>query len=150
MREMRGDERAGRAGSRPGWTAILLCVLCGAAGAQTATQKPANDPPPFLRAAAAIVVDAQTGATLLAKNPDKRLPPASTTKIMTALLLAQRVPSDQPIVTSPTAAATPGLALGMKPGETFPCRDLLHAIMLMSANDASVAAAEHMAGTSAG
>ena len=84
---------------------------------------------------------------LWAKNPDKRLPPASTTKIVTGLLLARDVPPDQPVTASPNAAQTPGHALGMKPGETFRARDLLYAIMLASANDASVAAAEHIART---
>jgi len=113
---------------------------------------PANAPsrapqPPSIRARAAIVVEAQTGAVLFAKQPDKRLPPASTTKILTALLLARNVPPQQHIPVSPAAAATPGNALGMRHGETFAARDLLHAILLVSANDASVAAAEHISGT---
>jgi D-alanyl-D-alanine carboxypeptidase len=100
---------------------------------------------PPIQAAAAIVVDGNTGATLWAKNPDRRLPPASTTKIVTGLLLARDVPPDQPVIASPNAAQTPGHALGMRPGETFRARDLLYAILLASANDASVAAAEHIA-----
>ncbi len=103
--------------------------------------------PPNIRASAAIVIDGNTGVTLWAKNPDKRLPPASTTKIATGLLLARDVPPDQPITTSAQAARTPGHALGMRAGETFRARDLLRAILLASANDASVAAAEKMACT---
>ena len=102
--------------------------------------------PPNIQAVAAIVINRDTGATLWAKNPDKRLPPASTTKIATGFLLARDVPPATNIPTSPNAARTPGHALGMKPGETLRAQDLLAAILLASANDASVAAAEQMAG----
>ena len=126
----------------------IVCGLLALSGAVLAQGKP---PPkaPLLRAAAAIVVDARTGRSLFEKNPDTRLPPASTTKILTGLLLARDVPPQTRITTSPAAAVTPGSALGMKPGETFSARDLLHAVLLESANDASVAAAEHIAGTEA-
>ncbi len=113
---------------------------------QAAAQK-AEFAPPNIRAAAAIVINGNTGATLWAKNPDKRLPPASTTKIATGLLLARDMPPDHPITTSAQAASTPGHALGMRAGETFRARDLLYAILLASANDASTAAAENMART---
>jgi len=129
-----------------GWLALCLTGGIGAAAGQDTRSAPALKPP-AIRAAAAIAIDAQTGKTLFAKNPDKRLPPASTTKILTALLLAQRVPPKQPITTSPAAAATPGSRLGMKPGETYTARDLLYAMLLVSANDASVAAAEQAGGT---
>ncbi len=133
--------------------ALGLLLLSGLRPAGTQGRASQNVSPgpkaPVIHATAAIVIEASTGATLYAKNPDKRLPPASTTKILTALLLARRVPPQQPIITSPTAAATPGNALGMKPGEAFTARDLLHAMLLISANDAAVAAAERMAGTPA-
>lgn len=102
--------------------------------------------PPHVDAVAAIVINRNTGATLWAKNPDKRLPPASTTKIATGFLLARDVPPEIILSASLNAARTPGHALGMKPGETFRAQDILYAILLASANDASVAGAEQMAG----
>ncbi len=102
--------------------------------------------PPAVHAAAAIVINRDTGAALWAKNPDRRLPPASTTKIVTGFLLARDVPPETLISTSPDAARTLGHALGMTPGETFHAQDLLRAVLLASANDASVATAEHAAG----
>ncbi len=126
---------------------ILLTILLPLRGA--CSPIPGEDgtaAPPNIHAAAAIVINRDTGATLWAKNPDKRLPPASTTKIATGFLLARDVPPETIIPASPNAAQTPGHALGMKSGETFRARDLLAAILLASANDASVAAAEQMAG----
>ena len=87
------------------------------------------------------------GMDLDEKNPDKKLPPASTTKIMTALLFARKVPPSQSIPTSPLAASIPGSRLGMTPGEKFKQKDLMHAMLLISANDASVAAAEAASGS---
>jgi D-alanyl-D-alanine carboxypeptidase len=121
---------------------ILFLLTVGTAQAQTRTPKLPN-----VRAAAAIVLDANTGSVLFAKNPDKRLPPASTTKIMTAWLLARDTKPEQVIVTPPEATGTQGSILGMAPGEKFTARDLLYAILLPSANDASIAAAQHSAGS---
>ena len=98
-------------------------------------------------ARAAILMDADTGEVLRAKNPDMPLPPASTTKIMTAWLLARNLPPDAPILVSANAAQTPETALGMRPGQTFTARDILHALLLKSANDAAAAAAEAVSGT---
>ncbi len=100
-------------------------------------------------AQSAILMDADTGAVLSQKDPDLALPPASTTKIMTAFLLARSLPSDTQIVISGNAAKTPETALGMKAGQTFSARDLLYAMLLRSANDASVASAEAAGGTEA-
>ncbi len=102
---------------------------------------------PLIQARAAVVMEADSAALLYAKNPDLRLPPASTTKMATALLLARDLPPNAPIPISKNAAAAPGDRLGTRAGETFTARDLLHAMLLASANDASVAAAERLAGT---
>ncbi len=103
--------------------------------------------PPVIKARAAIVINVANKSTLFEKAPDKRLPPASTTKIMTALLFARKVPADKPISTSPLAASMPGSKLGMQPGDTNSKNNLMHAILLISANDASVAAAEAASGS---
>lgn len=103
--------------------------------------------PPAVRAAAAIVLEAKTGRVLFAKNPDRRLPPASTTKIMTAWLFARDTQMEKRVTTPPEAAKVSGSVLGMAPGETFTARDLLYAMLLLSANDACIAAAKQNAGS---
>src|SRR5579862_9775530 len=99
----------------------MLLATFGVAAQAAAAQ------PPIVRATAAILIDARTGEVLYAKNPDLRLPPASTTKIVTALLLARSAAPTRSIPVSPAAAAISGNALGVRPGETFTARDLLYA-----------------------
>ena len=123
------------------WMGATLIALAGRGRAQSV-------PPPTIHASA-ILMEAKTGKVLFAHNAEQSLPPASTTKIATGLLLAQHVPPDQPIRISPNAAKTPGHALGTRPGETLAAKDLLYAVLLPSANDASEAAAEKIAGNDA-
>ena len=102
---------------------------------------------PKITARAAIVIDARTGETLFSRNPDQLLPPASTTKIMTAFLLARDVPPDTMVTISPAASRTPGNSVKLPPGTVVTARDLLYAQLLASANNASNASAEQMAGS---
>ncbi len=113
----------------------VVCFL-GQAGAA-----PAN-PLPKLSAKAAVVMDADSGRLLLAVHPDEPLPPASTTKIVSGMLFAQAVPPDRLVPISSYAVGLPGDRLGLKAGERVPARDLLYAMLLISANDAAEAAAE--------
>ena len=124
---------------------LTLAFLLVCAAGLEAQDAPIAD----VSARAAVLMDADTGEILRQKNPDLPLPPASTTKIMTAFLLARSLPPDALIPVSANAAKTPETALGMKAGQTFTARDLLHALLLKSANDASVAAAEALDGTEA-
>lgn len=103
-------------------------------------------PPPSLTAISAVLVDASTGQVLFAKNPHLRRPNASTTKIMTAILLIENCGMSQRIKASRNASQTPFTSIRLQPGETITAKDLLLAMMVRSANDAAVAAAEHVAG----
>jgi D-alanyl-D-alanine carboxypeptidase len=100
-----------------------------------------------LSAAASVLMDASTGAVLFAKNSRDRLPPASTTKIMTALLILEEGRLDDRVVITERAIGAGGTGLGLKRGQRITLRDLLWAVLLRSANDAALAAAEHVAGT---
>ncbi len=104
-------------------------------------------PPPVLKAKSAIVVDADTGQVLYELRADERRAIASTTKMMTAILLIERGNLDDLVVATENAVRTRYANLNMTPGETIPLRDMLYAIMLRSSNDGSVAAAEYLAGT---
>lgn len=86
---------------------------------------------------------------LYERNADTPRPPASTTKIMTAILLLEHLRGEEQVSASKRASETQGSSLHLKPGEKVSARDLLYALMLRSANDASVAVAERIAGSEA-
>lgn len=93
-------------------------------------------------------MDASTGRILYQKEADLRLPPASTTKVMTAILTLEsgRKLSDSLSVTK-EATRMPPTKLYLRPGQTMTIEELLYGIMLASANDASVVLAEGIAGS---
>jgi len=121
--------------------ALALVVLAAA----TAFAAPASAPK--VTAQAAIIVDAQTGDIIWERNPDLRLHPASTTKVMTAIVAAESAELDRRVPVSAYAAGTAPSKLWLKPGQSMAVRDLLYAVLLKSANDAAVVVAEGVAGS---
>lgn len=103
--------------------------------------------PEELTAASALLMDADTGAILFARSHRDQRPPASTTKIMTALLVLEEGQLDDRVVITDRAAGIRGTGLGLRRGQQLTLRDLLWAILLKSANDAALAAAEHVGGS---
>jgi D-alanyl-D-alanine carboxypeptidase (penicillin-binding protein 5/6) len=104
--------------------------------------------PPILSAPTAVLVDADTGQLLWSKNPDERHFPASTTKILTALLFVEHTrPTDIVTCTDPNITQIEESSLHIKPSETFTAQDLLYGTLLRSANDGAVVMAEHVAGS---
>lgn len=103
--------------------------------------------PPDLLAEAAVLQDLDSGQTLAADDGRERRPIASLTKIMTAVLALERLALEDLVTVGPNAAAQPGAAVGLVVGERVSVGDLLHAMMLASANEAAVALAEHLAGS---
>ena len=95
----------------------------------------------------AIVIDASSGKVLWSKNPESSMYPASTTKIMTGLLLVEHCkPND--IITAPYDIETiKEASMHLKPGERVTAHDMLYAIMLRSANDGCYAIAKHISGS---
>ncbi len=116
-----------------------------------ATEKgPADalDGPPFVTCKAWVIADGETGELLAGGKEDERRDPASTTKIMTALLvtsLAEKDPSvlDEIVTFSEQADGTSGSTADVKAGEKLTVGELLYGLLLPSGNDASVAIAEH-------
>ncbi|MCK0473170.1 D-alanyl-D-alanine carboxypeptidase family protein [Halalkalibacter sp. APA_J-10(15)] len=103
-------------------------------------------------ATSAIVIERDTGEIIFEKNKDEKLPPASMTKIMTMLLIMEAlereaITYDDMVRTSEYAASMGGSQIFLEPGEEMTVRDMLKAIAVASGNDASVAMAEHIAGT---
>lgn len=101
-----------------------------------------------------ILMDAATGTVLYEKNADEALPPASVTKIMTLLLIMEalsegKIALNDSVTASERAAEMGGSQIFMKVGENFTCEELIKSIVIASANDATVAMAEHIAGSEA-
>ncbi|GAC1469909.1 MAG: hypothetical protein PVSMB7_19980 [Chloroflexota bacterium] len=104
---------------------------------------------PVVSAPEAIVVDGWTGSVLFAKRADVPRYPASTVKIMTALLVLDRhIPLARVVTVSPFAASYGGSTAGLYAGERMTVWNLLHGMLLPSGNDAAIALSESVAGTS--
>lgn len=102
---------------------------------------------PYVSADAAILMDARTGQILYARNPHKKRPPASTTKIMTALLALELGNPDDIVTVSPNAARVEGSSIYLSAGEKFKFADLVTGALIKSGNDACEAIAEHISGS---
>lgn len=102
---------------------------------------------PPVSASAAILMEASTGTVLFAKNEHQRRAPASTTKIITALLAIESGALSDRVPISRRAAFTEGSSAHLVAGEEYTLEELLYALMLPSGNDAAVAIAEHLDGS---
>ena len=120
--------------------AILLCsiFLWSATTIKTHAQNSAK---------AAITIEAQTGISLYEKNADEQLPMASTTKIMTALVALENADINQTFTVSETACKVEGTQIGLLAGDQISLNDLLHMLMMKSANDAAQTIAENISGS---
>lgn len=119
---------------------FLACLLC----LLSAAPSLADDP--FPRAAAAYLV--KTGdQTVWSHQADRRLAPASLTKVMTALIVLERARLDEVVVVSAGAAAETGSRIHLRRGDRLFVGDLLAALLIKSANDAAHALAEHVGGS---
>ncbi len=101
---------------------------------------------PKITASASVLVEVKSGTVLFAKNPDLRRAPASTTKMMTAIVALEKGRLNQVIKVSRFAAGTPGSSLYLHQGERLTLKELLTGMMLQSGNDGSIAVAEGVAG----
>lgn len=101
---------------------------------------------PAVTADAAVVMDADTGMILYAKNLHQPRPIASTTKIMTALLAIECGDLQGMVTVSPRAAGVEGSSIYLRAGEKLTLEELLYGALMNSGNDACVAIAEHVAG----
>ena len=108
--------------------------------------------PPQLAAKAYLLMDAASGKVLVEHNAEERLPPASLTKLMTAYIATLEIRKGQvgekdPVSISEHAWRTGGSRMFVQVGTQVALGDLLHGIIIQSGNDASVAVAEHIAGS---
>jgi len=101
---------------------------------------------PFPKSARAYLTQVG-GTTVWSYQAEEKLPPASLTKIMTALIVLERANLNASVTISPTVAAETGHRLRLRVGEKYLVRDLLAAMLIESANDAARALAEHIGGS---
>jgi len=101
----------------------------------------------YLSAESAILIDAESGDVLYEKNPNKIMYPASTTKIMTAILTLENTRLSDKIIIDKDTPFTEGSRIYVIEGEEFTVEELLHALLVQSANDAAVAFAKHISGS---
>ena len=102
--------------------------------------------PPDTSASSFIIADLDTGEILAAKNPHKKLPPASTLKTLTALTLLPRLNMNKIYVGTKKEPATIGNKVGIYPGRKYKIKDIWYGFMLDSGNDAGVALANASGG----
>ena len=100
-----------------------------------------------IHARAAVVMEASTGRILYGKHPERRLPPASTTKLITAIVAIEKADLDDVVTISRYASLVRPLKAGFRQGEKVTVENLLYAALIKSANDAAVALAEAVAGS---
>src|SRR5437870_11288769 len=134
---------------------LLFVILAGAAAIPVAASAPPFETP----APVAYMIDLSSGAVLYSKDADRRIPPASMAKMMTAhiafnLIKKGQLKPDQLCTVRPETwqkwhGPAAGSTMFLSPGEQVSVRNLLHGIVTLSGNDASVVLAECVAGTEA-
>ena len=129
--------------------AAALCAAAFFLGAVRASRAAQLAPPPQVSAKSAALLDGTTGECLYEKNGDQRALIASTTKIMTGLLVCEAGDLDRTVTVPETAAGTEGSSMYLKSGETLTRRELLYGMMLHSGNDAALTLAISISGSEA-
>ncbi|SDU16627.1 D-alanyl-D-alanine carboxypeptidase (penicillin-binding protein 5/6) [Verrucomicrobium sp. GAS474] len=128
--------------------AILLAAPVSEARSQTSASPTLSELKDRVLAKSALLFDASTGKEIFARNPDTPFPPASTTKLMTALLLYEKkgLAGSMKITAADTGVEPSHVPLIA--GETVSISDLVHALLISSDNDAAMALARYVAGSS--
>ncbi|WP_406642357.1 D-alanyl-D-alanine carboxypeptidase family protein [Pseudomonas californiensis] len=135
------------------WLALtLVCAHGLPALAAPALYRPMIPPAPQLNAKSWVLMDAGSGDIITSYAPNERLPPASLTKLMTVYVATDqiqthRLKADDLVTVSENAWRTGGSRMFLDPRSQVPVQDLLRGIVIGSGNDASVALAEHIAGS---
>lgn len=130
------------------WSKVFATCVLGALAtmsvAAPALAAPVYPPAPSIKAAAAVVIDADSGQVLYEHNAHAHRAPASTTKIMTSMLAVESGRLDEYVTVSKRAASVGEATIFLKEGERLKLRDLLYGVLLSSGNDASTAVAEFL------
>jgi D-alanyl-D-alanine carboxypeptidase (penicillin-binding protein 5/6) len=137
-------------------TFVVAITLCAALvlgySVPTFAAAPIIPPPPTIHATSYLLIDATSEKVLVEHNAHERKPPASLTKIMTAYLAEQeitagRISTEDEVLISVRAWRTGGSKMFIREGTQVKVADLLRGVIIQSGNDASIAIAEHIAGS---
>ena len=120
---------------------FLFCFTC--------TNVQAETTKPQINAEGCALIDASTGEVLYGKNEEKVLEPASTTKVMTALITLEKCKLDDEVTVKEDFTKIDGTAIGLLKGDVLTVRDLLLGLLLESGNDCANALADHISGNAA-
>src|SRR5215217_8926031 len=126
---------------------VLMAVVVAAGGTGRAAAAPGAPGPSAVRARYAILVDPATGAVLWGRRSRTPTPPASLTKMLTALAVRASLDLDDVTVASGAAARQPARRLAMKRGQKLTVQQALKALLIVSANDVAVILAEAAGGS---
>ena len=118
---------------------VISCVPTNNAYAITAA--------PQITGEAGVIIDSNTGLVLFDKNKDAKLEPASTTKVMTALLALENLDMKKTVIIDEETSFTEGSRIYLLDGEEVTVEDIMYALLLESANDAAVAIAKEVSGS---
>jgi len=122
---------------------VVLAILVMAAGFAAGEEEEGFN----VSARSFVLMDAKTGKILLSLHPRLFWPPASTLKVMTAMVVVEHLKLDDKVSVSRYAASAQPSKIGIKPGEVYTVKELLYALLLNSANDAARALAEKVSGS---
>lgn len=159
---MGDDLTPASAGTRGRWLRAFLATAAAVAAGLIAIQPvwadtPSPTKPPIYKilgpratAHGILLKDLTTGRTIYEFMSDRRLSPASLTKIMSALVILEEGRLHDLVTVSRRAASAPKIHLRLRAGQVFRLEDLLKAMLITSANDACLAAAEHIGGSEEG
>ena len=139
---------------------VALFVFCGIGPTVHAVQSElpmalqATIPPPKLKVSSWTLMDASTGVMIAAEKPDRRVEPASLSKLMTAYLVFRGIDGgafrlDEEVVVSENAWRSIGSRMFVEPGDRVSIENLIKGLVIQSGNDAAVALAEYVAGSEA-
>lgn len=124
--------------------AIVILLAPAISGAEAATDKSA---PPQVVGISAVLIDSTTGKILYAKNENGQMYPASTTKILTALVALEKGKLTDKVRIDKETSRTEGSSIWLQEGEDITLEELIWSLLLNSANDAAVAIAKHVGGS---
>lgn len=127
---------------------LTLCLVgMGAQALARPFQARPTSGSPYVRVKAALLIERESGQILYAKAEDQRLPPASLTKVMTALVALESGSLQETVTIDRESVVRRTPKIGVRPGERFALRDLVAAMLITSANDACLAVARHIGGS---
>lgn len=125
---------------------FLFVIVLGLLFSNATIYPEAKKKTPDVGAESALLIEAKTGKVLYEKNANSKIYPASTTKILTALLAIEKLDMKKHVIIPSNMGPADGSAMYLLPGERFTVKELLQGLMVKSANDAAVILAKEISG----